>query len=141
MYRIQSCRKSIQNLTRVRRFAVLTDPWGCLLLGKHIFIHSTEGTLKILGKILKFRTGSNSVLGCTKLLVIFPSTYITYIFCHLFNSFLFTLSVLIKSSSRLFFLPEDASIYFLFCCDLPSCRQAVHVYDNTRTRRMSSGID
>ena len=61
-----------------------------LRLGKHILIYSAKGAFKILGKILKLCTGGDSVLRCTKLLVIFPAAYITYIFFHFLVSFLFT---------------------------------------------------
>ena len=43
-------------------------------------VYSAKGANEILGKIFKLRAGSNSVIGSTELLVIFPAAYFTYIF-------------------------------------------------------------
>ena len=55
-----------------------------LLLAEEILAYSAKGTLKILGKILELRAGSNSLVGSAKLLVIFPSASVAYIFCHIY---------------------------------------------------------
>ena len=62
--------------------------WVELLSGEVILTYATQGALEILGQVLPLRAGGNSVVGIAELLVIFPSTYITYILCHCFFSFL-----------------------------------------------------
>ena len=59
-----------------------------LFLGEHILAYSAKRALEILGKILKLRSGLDSVIGIAYSLVVFPSAYVTYIFHFNYLTFL-----------------------------------------------------
>ena len=46
---------------------------------EHILAYSAKGADEIVGKILEFSTGGNSVLGIAESLIIFPAANITYV--------------------------------------------------------------
>jgi len=65
------------------------------LLGfaEFFFAYSAEGALEILGQILEFRSGSDSVFGISLSLVVFPAANLTYVFFHFILPYLSLFSI------------------------------------------------
>jgi len=84
--RINICNKYLPNKSEA-------TPQRCLAFilrfAEAILAYSAKGTSKILGKVLKFRSGSDSVSRITDCFVIFPATSVTYV---LFHCYLLVLS-------------------------------------------------
>ena len=53
-----------------------------LSLAEKLLAYSAKGADEILGKILEFCAGSDSVFGVAKRLIVFPSASLTYVFFH-----------------------------------------------------------
>ena len=59
-----------------------------IILGEKLLADSAKGALEILGKILKFRAGSDADFGIALLLVVYPAACLAKIFFHIIISFL-----------------------------------------------------
>ena len=73
--------------------------------GEFVLANRAKGAFKILGKVFKLRSGSDTVLGCTKLLVIFPSANVTHVLFHNIN---------LLYNSKFNFLKLSASVILFY---------------------------
>jgi hypothetical protein len=58
-------------------YAVNPMSVGC---GEHILAYSAKRAFEVFGKIFKLCAGSDSSLGITEFLIVFPTACVTYIF-------------------------------------------------------------
>lgn len=54
----------------------------CLFFAEIIFAYAAESTLKVIGKVLEFGAGCDSVIRVTGGFIVYPSAYVTYILFH-----------------------------------------------------------